>query len=39
VLPVVEVDGHLIGDGRPGPVARALLADLLALELSVDSYV
>jgi D-alanine transaminase len=22
VLPVVEIDGKLIGDGRPGPVAR-----------------
>jgi D-alanine transaminase len=23
VLPVVEIDGAAIGDGRPGPVARA----------------
>jgi D-alanine transaminase len=23
VLPVVEIDGHRIGDGRPGPIARA----------------
>ena len=23
VLPVVEIDGVTIGDGRPGPVARA----------------
>ncbi len=23
VLPIVEIDGHKIGDGRPGPVARA----------------
>ena len=23
VLPVVEIDGIAIGDGRPGPVARA----------------
>ncbi|HZP10029.1 D-amino-acid transaminase [Methyloceanibacter sp.] len=22
VLPIVEIDGHKIGDGRPGPVAR-----------------
>lgn len=22
VLPIVEIDGHAIGDGRPGPVAR-----------------
>jgi branched-chain amino acid aminotransferase len=25
VTPVVEVDGRVIGDGRPGPVARTLL--------------
>lgn len=24
VMPVVSVDGHLLGDGRPGPVARRL---------------
>ena len=24
VLPVVRIDGHRIGDGRPGPVAIAL---------------
>jgi D-alanine transaminase len=24
VLPVVKIDGHAIGDGRPGPVAMAL---------------
>jgi D-alanine transaminase len=24
VLPVVRIDGHVIGDGRPGPVATAL---------------
>jgi D-alanine transaminase len=23
VLPVVEIDGKPIGDGRPGPVAKA----------------
>ncbi len=26
VLPVVRYDGHVIGDGRPGPVFRRLLA-------------
>lgn len=26
VMPVVEIDGKKIGDGRPGPVARALRA-------------
>jgi 4-amino-4-deoxychorismate lyase len=25
VAPVVQWDSHRIGDGRPGPVARALL--------------
>jgi D-alanine transaminase len=24
VMPVVSIDGHIIGDGKPGPVARAL---------------
>lgn len=24
VMPVVEIDGHRLGDGRPGPVARRL---------------
>lgn len=32
VLPVVQVDGQPVGDGKPGPVAQTLLADLLALE-------
>ncbi len=26
VMPVVEIDGNKIGDGRPGPIARALRA-------------
>ncbi len=26
VMPVVSIDGHTIGDGKPGPVARALRA-------------
>ncbi|MGE5259902.1 MAG: D-amino-acid transaminase [Actinomycetota bacterium] len=26
VLPIVEIDGHKIGDGRPGPIARAFRA-------------
>jgi D-alanine transaminase len=24
VLPVVKIDGHMIGDGKPGPIANAL---------------
>lgn len=24
VLPVVEIDGHAVGDGKPGPIARKL---------------
>ncbi len=24
VMPVVSIDGHSIGDGKPGPVATAL---------------
>ncbi len=27
VMPVVSIDGHTIGDGKPGPVARALRRD------------
>jgi D-alanine transaminase len=27
VMPVVSIDGHTIGDGKPGPVARALRAN------------
>jgi len=30
VLPVVEIDGHTIGDGVPGPVARAFRAHYIA---------
>lgn len=30
VLPVTQVDGHLIGDGRPGPITRRLHAAFLA---------
>jgi D-alanine transaminase len=26
VMPVIEIDGHPIGDGKPGPVARGLRA-------------
>jgi D-alanine transaminase len=26
VLPIIEIDGRKIGDGRPGPVARAFRA-------------
>ncbi len=27
VLPVVKIDGHTIGSGRPGPIATALRRD------------
>jgi D-alanine transaminase len=30
VMPVVRVDGRVVGDGRPGPIARALHKALLA---------
>ncbi len=29
VLPVVRIDGQAIGEGRPGPISRALRADYL----------
>lgn len=32
VLPVVRIDGQLLGDGRPGPVSRELLRRLRDLE-------
>jgi len=32
VVPIVQVDEMPIGNGRPGPVSRALLSDLVALE-------
>ncbi|ALI97746.1 aminotransferase class IV [Rufibacter tibetensis] len=32
VLPIVEVDGNPIGDGKPGTVSLDLLQDLIALE-------
>jgi branched-subunit amino acid aminotransferase/4-amino-4-deoxychorismate lyase len=28
VLPIVEFDGHPIGDGQPGPIVRRLRQDL-----------
>ncbi len=31
VIPVVEIDGRKIGDGRPGPITRQLIADFRAL--------
>lgn len=27
VLPVVKIDGHIIGDGKPGPIATALRSE------------
>ncbi|MGV3585860.1 MAG: aminotransferase class IV [Adhaeribacter sp.] len=32
VLPIVQVDDKIIGDGKPGAVTLSLLADLIALE-------
>lgn len=32
ILPIVQVDGRPVGNGQPGPITRALLQDLLALE-------
>lgn len=32
ILPVVRIDGHQIGDGRPGKVTLSLLQELLLLE-------
>ena len=31
VLPVVEVDGRAIGDGRPGPITAAIRAAYIAM--------
>lgn len=31
VLPVISVDGRLVGDGRPGPITRRLIAAYRAL--------
>lgn len=31
VMPIVEIDGKVVGDGRPGPVARALLEAFMKL--------
>ena len=36
VLPVIRVDGRLIGDGKPGPISRQLLA---AHQRSVAAFV
>jgi D-amino acid aminotransferase len=32
IVPVVDVDGRTIGDGKPGPVTRQLLEDLVGCE-------
>ena len=31
IIPVVKVDGRLIGDGKPGPVTRRLMEDFREL--------
>ena len=36
VLPVVEIDGRVLGDGRPGPVARRLREMYIAAALAGD---
>ena len=36
VLPVVEIDGRVLGDGRPGPVARRLREIYIAAALAGD---
>ncbi len=36
VVPIIRVDGQVIGDGRPGAITRALRAELLAY---IESYV
>jgi branched-subunit amino acid aminotransferase/4-amino-4-deoxychorismate lyase len=28
VMPIVQVDGRAVGDGKPGPIARQLYAGL-----------
>jgi len=33
ILPIVSIDKKLIGDGKPGPVAKRLLEDLISLEI------
>ncbi len=30
VMPVVRIDGNAVGDGKPGPIARRLHAELRA---------
>jgi len=36
VLPVVQLDGHVIADGKPGPIA-ANLARLIWNEIAVQT--
>lgn len=31
IMPIVEIDGHVVGDGRPGPIASALLEAFMKL--------
>ena len=39
ILPIVQVDDKIIGDGKPGPVTKALLQDLVELEAQhLNSY-
>ncbi|RME63684.1 MAG: hypothetical protein D6782_09790 [Alphaproteobacteria bacterium] len=41
LMPVTAIDGHLLGDGTPGPVTRRLLAAYwraVARQTGVDHY-
>ncbi|GAB3204580.1 branched-subunit amino acid aminotransferase/4-amino-4-deoxychorismate lyase [Pontibacter aydingkolensis] len=35
ILPIVKIDGEVIGTGKPGPITLELLQDLMALEQEV----
>jgi branched-subunit amino acid aminotransferase/4-amino-4-deoxychorismate lyase len=40
VLPIVECDGHAVGDGKPGPLYRRLLAawsEMVGLDIAVQA--
>jgi branched-chain amino acid aminotransferase len=39
LVPIVNVDGHRIGNGKPGEVTQALLQRLIALEIADENRV